>query len=130
MSLIRLSSVAGDVTVQTKFGGFIRRTGRMARTHQKGGLAQLDEASLRLDLQRIGGQLLHGIECIGVRDFLASANLPKCVSDVPTQKGILELQNVSRRYTSVMASTLRGIVHLRDIELVGGDVPVPKAPSS
>ena len=61
--------------------------------------------------REIRGQLL-GIEYIAVGDFLASANLPKCVDDVPTRKGIPELQNVSRRYTSVMAGTLCGIVHL------------------
>jgi hypothetical protein len=63
-------------------------------------------------VREIKGQLLLGNEYIAVGDFVTRANLPKCVSDVPTRKGIPELQNVPRRYTSVMAGTLCGIVHL------------------
>jgi len=72
--------------------------------------------------REIGIQPLHGIEFIRVRDFLASTNLPKCVSDAPSRKGIPELQNVSRRYTSVVVGTLRGRVHLPDFEFRGGYV--------
>jgi len=70
----------------------------------------------------IVGHIRQGIESISIRDFLASVNLPKFVSNVPTRKGILELQNVSRRYTSVMAGMLRGIAHLPDAEPTGGNV--------
>ena len=72
--------------------------------------------------REIRGQLLRGIEFIAVGDFLARANLPKCVSEVPTGKEIPELQNVLHRYISVIAGTLCGRVHLPDSEFMGGDV--------
>ena len=42
--------------------------------------------------KEISGELLHGIEFIGVRDSLVSTNLPKYFGDIATPQGIPELQ--------------------------------------